>query len=204
MIGGEKMFKLSNLPLKEISLTSAYGFRNISVKDKKYWWHNGIDFKASINTPVYAVAAGKVMAATNDDQGYGKYIAIDHGKWGSLYAHLADYVVTRAQTIKAGELIGYSGESGYVTAAHLHFEIRICRYENFWDRSKNDSNVFMRTVDPMLYIEEYIENSKELSIENASKLVKEKANLEDKTIDYIVEDYKYGYELISKLAKAMK
>ncbi|MDW5299402.1 MAG: M23 family metallopeptidase [Sedimentibacter sp.] len=197
------MVKFKFLPLEKIVVTSPYGLRNLTVNGINYWWHNGIDLYANLQTPVYAVDDGTVMAAKYDGEGYGYYIALNHGKFGTLYAHLLNNVVTQGKTVKAGDLIGYSGDTGTTTGPHLHLELRICTYDNFWDRASCDRSVFMRTVDPMLFIEEYQESAKALTLETAISIVKTKAGLEDKTMDYIANDYKYGNDLITKLAKAL-
>lgn len=198
------MIKIQSLPLDNISVSSSYGPRNITVDGVKYWWHNGIDFYAEENTPVYAVASGTVKVARFNNGGYGYYIAIDHGNYGTLYAHLNRTSVSVGSSVEAGSIIGYSGKTGAVTGPHLHFEIRITPYENFWDRVECDSSVFMRTVDPMIFIEEYQKLPEDLSVESAREIVKTKAALEDKTMDYIVNDYRYGHDLVKKLAKAFQ
>lgn len=198
------MIKIQSLPLDNISVSSSYGPRNITVDGVKYWWHNGIDFYAEENSPVYAVASGTVKVARFNNEGYGYYIAIDHGNYGTLYAHLNRTSVFVGSSVEAGSIIGYSGKTGAVTGPHLHFEIRITPYENFWDRVECDSSVFMRTVDPMIFIEEYQKLPEDLSVESAREIVKTKAALEDKTMDYIVNDYRYGHDLVKKLAKALQ
>ncbi|MEL7649610.1 MAG: M23 family metallopeptidase [Sedimentibacter sp.] len=197
------MIKLDHLPLSSLSVTSPYGLRNVTVGGTTYWWHNGVDFSAEVNTPVYAAAEGTVKAVRYNEGGYGYYAALDHGNFGTLYAHLSNLSVTEGDLVSAGDLIGYSGSTGAATGPHLHFELRIGSYDNFWDRARCDSNVFMRTSDPMVFIDEYLEKQKDISVETAVSIVKSRANLEDKTIDYMVNDYKFGTDLVKKLAKAI-
>lgn len=196
------MIRLNHLPLDNIAVNSPYGMRNINVNNKYYWWHNGVDLKAKLNIPVYAVADGKVMTARYDNS-YGYYITLDHGKFGTLYSHLSGYNVNEVDAVNAGDLIGYTGNTGDVTGPHLHFEIRLGRYENFWDRAYCDRSVFMNTIDPMLFIDDYLERQREFSVEEAVNIVQSAAGLEDKTMEYMAGYYRFGDDLVKKLARAI-
>lgn len=196
------MIKLWHLPLNNIVINSPYGMRNINVNNKNYWWHNGLDLKASPNTPIYAVSDGIVMVAKYD-KSYGYYTVLDHGKYSTLYAHLSRYIVAEGSSIKAGHAIGYSGNTGDSTGPHLHFEIRLGSYDKFWDRAQCDRTVFMNTLDPMLFINEYTDRQKVLNTEVAINIVQSTAKLEDKTMEYLANHYKYGEDLVKKLAKTM-
>lgn len=90
--------------------------------------HAGQDWAASVGTPIYAVADGKVTTA-HMVAGMGT-ITIQHhigGQvWYSRYLHMYQdgIYVTEGQEVKAGDLIAGVGSSGQSTGAHLHFEIR--------------------------------------------------------------------------------
>jgi len=87
--------------------------------------HKGTDFKAAIGTPVYAINDGLVRL-TSTFVVYGNTIIIDHGLGiESLYMHLSRIVATPGEVIKRGQLIGYSGETGYAVGPHLHLSIKI-------------------------------------------------------------------------------
>ena len=196
------MIRLNHLPLDSIQITSPYGIRSMTVNDKYYWWHNGVDLMAQLNTPVYAAAAGKVMTARYDNS-YGYYVTLNHGKFGTLYAHLSRYSVTEGKIVKPGEIIGYAGSTGDSTGPHLHFEMRLGSYENFWDRAHCDRSVFMNTVDPMIFIEDFLNRENNLSVDEAISIVQSAAGLEDKTMDYIARHYRFGDDLVKKLARAI-
>jgi murein DD-endopeptidase MepM/ murein hydrolase activator NlpD len=197
------MIRLKHLPLDNISISSPYGARSITVNGRYYWWHNGLDLKAQLNTPVYAAAAaGKVMTARYDNS-YGYYVTLNHGKFGTLYAHLSRYSVTEGKIVKPGEIIGYAGSTGDSTGPHLHFEMRLGSYENFWDRAHCDRSVFMNTVDPMIFIEDFLNRENNLSVDEAISIVQSAAGLEDKTMDYIARHYRFGDDLVKKLARAI-
>jgi len=89
--------------------------------------HNGLDIGTPIGTPVVAAADGIVQAVDNNDVSrtrkyqYGKYILIKHpNNLATLYAHLSQQIVVSGQSVKKGEVIGYSGSTGYATGPHLH------------------------------------------------------------------------------------
>lgn len=91
--------------------------------------HTGIDIKASVGTPVVAVADGMVQyLKIHNNLRYGRYIVIQH-KSGlfSLYGHLHQIKVKPKQLVKKGDVIGSIGVSGASGVPHLfphlHFEI---------------------------------------------------------------------------------
>lgn len=108
-----------------IALASGFGLRIHPVyKVKKM--HNGIDFAASIGTPIYATADGTIEKLDVRFSGYGKMVEIDHGfGYRTRYAHMHDFAVKRGQHVKRGDLIGYVGNTGLSTAPHLHYEVFI-------------------------------------------------------------------------------
>ncbi len=85
--------------------------------------HNGLDIGVPIGTPVYAAEDGEIMGVDNNGRvQYGKYILIKHeNNLATLYAHLARQVVRKGEAVRRGQLIGYSGNTGYSTGPHLHF-----------------------------------------------------------------------------------
>ncbi len=91
--------------------------------------HNGVDFRAAAGTPVYAGEQGSVRATGNTDAvcaraSYGQWILIDHpNNLATLYAHLSLTKVRAGDAVNRGELIGYSGRTGYATGPHLHFTV---------------------------------------------------------------------------------
>ena len=87
--------------------------------------HKGTDFRAATGTPVYAIADGKV-AYTGYLRNYGNVIAVDHGtKVLSIYMHLSRVDKAVGESVKKGEQIALSGDTGYVLGPHLHLTIRI-------------------------------------------------------------------------------
>jgi len=87
-----------------------------------YFPHTGVDIANDAGTPVYAAADGVVASATAMYL-FGNLAIIDHGVGVfSAYAHLQSFAVQAGQNVRKGDLIGYMGQSGYVTGPHLHWE----------------------------------------------------------------------------------
>jgi len=113
--------------------------------------HNGIDFRASIGTEVYAAARGKVVGTGNTDlipqcYSYGKWVLVEHyNGLSTLYAHLSLIKVEAGQELATGDIVGYSGKTGYSTGPHLHFGVYATqgvRVQKF-DNSKNCKNAII-------------------------------------------------------------
>jgi murein DD-endopeptidase MepM/ murein hydrolase activator NlpD len=87
--------------------------------------NDGLNIGVAKGTPIRASADG-VIAYSGDEIGvFGGLILISHGSgWVTAYGHADKLNVTRGQKVKAGEVIGLAGESGYVQEPQLHFEIR--------------------------------------------------------------------------------
>ena len=103
-------------------ISSRYG-ANESIRDHT---HKGIDIAAKNGTPIYAVADGVVTYAQYNNGGYGYLVKISHGNGvETFYAHCSKLLVSKGQSVKAGDHIAAVGSTGYSTGNHLHFEIRI-------------------------------------------------------------------------------
>jgi TP901 family phage tail tape measure protein len=87
------------------------------------------DFGVPVGTPVRSAMNGTVQTSTDlrgpgngGYRSYGRYIVVGNGADKTLYAHLSKRGVTQGNTVRAGQLIGYSGNTGNSTGPHLHFE----------------------------------------------------------------------------------
>ncbi len=91
--------------------------------------HTGIDIPASRGTPIYASKSGVVITSvygTGSSWSYGNYVVVSHSDGTStLYAHMSSRAVSKGQTVKQGDVVGYVGTTGNSTGNHLHFEIRV-------------------------------------------------------------------------------
>ena len=113
-------FCLVCLPLKHLKINSDYGYR-IHPLTGKYAMHAGVDLKARHDT-VFAILDGLVKS-TGYDNGLGINIRLAHGSVESIYGHLSQIFVITTDTVTAGEPIGITGATGFVTGEHLHFSI---------------------------------------------------------------------------------
>jgi len=106
------------MPVEDYVFTSSFGPR---------WGrtHEGIDLAVPTGTVVAAAADG-VVIQSGENGGYGISIYVDHGN-GIItrYGHLSQAYAQVGRTVKQGETIGLSGNTGNSTGPHLHFEIRI-------------------------------------------------------------------------------
>jgi murein DD-endopeptidase MepM/ murein hydrolase activator NlpD len=86
--------------------------------------HAGLDICGAYDTPIYAAAAGTVLAAEETSVGDGVYVVLDHGSGiTSKYAHCSTLAVQAGDTVTAGQLIAYMGSTGNSTGNHCHLEI---------------------------------------------------------------------------------
>lgn len=113
-------------PLASMTTTSPFGYKRIYTNYSTT--HRGEDLKAKVGTPVYAISDGVVLWGEGKTLYLeGPMIAIDHGDGiVSEYLHLSKVVVQTGDKVKAGDIIGYSGNQGAdVSGAHLHFAIKV-------------------------------------------------------------------------------
>lgn len=123
---------LLHWPLDLHVLTQGWYYNNGSLHQATDWrTQNGTYYKR----PIYAAEEGTVDQTQDWDghtrtgmQSYGNMVRIKHAPYKgktlqTRYAHLSSYCVKVGQKVKEGELIGYSGVTGNVFGAHLHFEV---------------------------------------------------------------------------------
>ena len=90
--------------------------------------HLGIDITTRTGTPVYAAGDGVVKTIDNSPTGFGIYVVIEHKAAGyrTIYAHLSQVLPSlyRGKSVRRGEQIALSGNTGYSAGPHLHYEVR--------------------------------------------------------------------------------
>jgi murein DD-endopeptidase MepM/ murein hydrolase activator NlpD len=110
-------------PTRDTKVNSGFGYRVNPVSGAMNQLHRGIDLRAACGTGVLSAGEGLVTFAdwTNSS---GNTIKIRHGNLTTRYAHLSELRVSRGARVKAGQLIGLSGDTGrQSTGPHLHFEV---------------------------------------------------------------------------------
>ncbi len=112
------------------TLTSVFG------EPRSGYGHGAIDIGAPMYSKVVAAADGVVSYSYNGcihnwgkegscgcGGGYGNYVTIDHGNGRmTLYGHLSTVNVSSGESVSAGDVIGYSGSTGWSSGPHLHYE----------------------------------------------------------------------------------
>jgi hypothetical protein len=133
--GKPDIFPVKQSEIEKITVHHGEKIHNPFTNKEKV--HKGIDIKANEGVPVMSTADGVVFKVTTE-KGWGNLVVIDHGNGlTTWYAHLKDFSVKKDQKVSKGQTVGHVGNTGYSTAPHLHYEVRLNG----------------ESVDPMDYIE---------------------------------------------------
>ena len=87
-------------------------------------YHNGIDIGAPLGTKVQAARSGKIVEIGQDST-LGQFLKVESGDIITVYGHLSAVVGQVGESVKQGQVIAYSGESGASPGAALHFSVLI-------------------------------------------------------------------------------
>ena len=118
---------LLRTPVKVARISSHYGYRKKHPVLGYGRMHKGVDFAASIGTPIYASGNGTI-SFIGWKSGYGRFILVRHDKTlSTAYAHASKFAkgLKKGSRVKQGDIIAFVGKSGRVTGPHLHYEVRI-------------------------------------------------------------------------------
>lgn len=145
----KNIMKLS-YPLDKIYITQKFGGNPQIYKQFGLKGHNGVDFRVRfVDSPlgrryVTASADGVVEIVRADSGGYGTHIRLRH-KDGSMtiYGHLTKSYVSKNDKVKNGQRIALTGNTGFSSGPHLHWEYRPAGWE------KNTKNGYAGAVDPL-------------------------------------------------------
>jgi murein DD-endopeptidase MepM/ murein hydrolase activator NlpD len=163
-------------PLDNIYITQRFGITGASSRLYASGSHNGVDFRASMGTPVKAMLSGIVQGVGNTDAmnaqlrregrmpcgSYGRWILIRHPNGlSSIYSHLSATLVKDLDEIRVGQTIAYSGGTpgtdgaGYSTGPHLHiglFASQGVEIRQFLS-SKHCKHTFVPMADTKAYLD---------------------------------------------------
>ncbi len=192
-----KMITIICNPTDSVKVNSPFGTRKLLSVD----YHNGIDIGPVVSGKdgdnIYSVADGTVRVSKVDPTGYGNYVVIEHSNFCTLYAHLQKLEVKVGQRVKAGEIIGHMGNTGTSTGVHLHFEIRDCIYNKFWERDKT-SGKYIHAVDPQPLL-----NKSTINIKTDREKVQEYFGFDNNTMAFL-DKHPYFKDLYRKMSKDYK
>lgn len=121
-------------PLANITITQYFGYTKFALQNQGVYknnMHNGVDLSAPVGTKIYAPLTGTVRATGNTDAvpgcySWGKWMLIDHPNGlSTLFAHLSHIGVSNGQKVNTGDVVGYTGNTGYSTGPHLHYTLYV-------------------------------------------------------------------------------
>jgi len=113
-------------PLDDIYITQLFGRTVDAARLYASGSHSGVDFRASVGTPVNAMSAGVVIGIGDTDStcpgaSFGKWVFIEYDNGlASTFGHLSLIKATEGQRVSRGDVVAYSGATGHVTGPHLH------------------------------------------------------------------------------------
>lgn len=116
-------------PLDNVTVTQYFGATVAAKRLYVTGSHNGMDFRAPIGTRVLAAASGTIIGTGDTDPvcpgaSYGKWVLIKHiNGLSTVYGHLSSIAVSEGQQVRMGQVIAYSGSTGYSTGPHLHLSV---------------------------------------------------------------------------------
>ena len=105
-------------------LTASYGMR-IHPFYKTLQAHQGVDYTIPEGSRVFATADGVVRDVSSRSSTQGRTVVIDHGNgYETSYSHLSKINVRKGQSVRRGDIIALSGDTGLSLSPHLHYEVR--------------------------------------------------------------------------------
>ena len=118
-------------PCKTEFITQVFGANPQNYADAGLPGHDGLDYGVVKDAPFYAAAPGTVVHASDrrwssdTASNYGWHVVLQHdGGWATVYAHSRpDLPVKVGDVVQAGQIVGYSGNTGFSSGYHLHFGV---------------------------------------------------------------------------------
>lgn len=116
-------------PLDDVYVTQLFGKTSASKRLYASGSHSGVDFRATVGTPVRAMADGVVKGAGDTDAtcpgaSFGKWVFIEYNNGlSSTFGHLSLVKAYEGQKVSRGDVVAYSGNTGHTTGPHLHVTV---------------------------------------------------------------------------------
>jgi murein DD-endopeptidase MepM/ murein hydrolase activator NlpD len=137
-------------------VTQIFGINKATYSQFGLQGHNGLDLRCKVGTPLFAPCDGQVKIGFDGAHaGYGKWIKIRSGDREITLGHLNSQEITDGAYVKMGQLIGYTGNTGFSTGPHLHITLKQLApsSQNIWLwLVKNQGNGFKGAYDPQPYL----------------------------------------------------
>lgn len=150
------------------AITQRFGENPQSYKNRQ--GHPGIDFGTPTGCKLFAACDGTITAAAyRKAGGYGREIFIQSGKWSVIYGHCSEILVSVGDTVRRGDVIGYSGGGledpyrGNSSGPHLHFEVR--------DLTQPQTYPLIGAVDPEKWLQMELDNDQTVEVVPSNKPV---------------------------------
>ena len=170
-------------------LTQIWGVNKQVYKRFGLLGHNGIDWGLPNGTEVIAPHAGKVIEKAYDKNGYGNYLKIENTKEGSILSHFQKTFVNVGDTIKQGQKIALSNNTGFSTGPHIHW--------GYYKKPRDRSNGYSGTMNQLPLLKEnnmsdlqsLYDNCREARDDhwNDLKALEKEFELANKKIDKLIE-----------------
>lgn len=150
-------------PLDSVTITQYFGNTPFATANPQIYngrGHTGIDLRATIGTPIKAALSGVVVGVADTDlalgcYSYGRWVMVKHPNGlSTLYAHMSVQSVSVGQSVSTGEILGYSGNTGYTTGPHLHFGVYATQGVEIkkFDNSLHCKGVYIPVADYKAYL----------------------------------------------------
>lgn len=159
--------KVFTSPLDNLFITQNFGKTSASARLYASGSHNGTDFRASVGTQVRAMQGGVVAGVGDTDiacprASFGRWVLIRYNNGlASVYGHMSLVTATEGQIVNQGDVVGYSGNTGYSTGPHLHVSVYASAGVNVESRPSKSCGgktyrlplaAFSAYLDPMDYL----------------------------------------------------
>lgn len=151
-------------PVDSVRITQNFGNTAFSTANPQVYsgrGHNGIDLGVPSGSKIKSARTGVIKGTGDTDltcpnASYGKWVLVEHDNGlTSLYAHLSYIKVAKGDSVATGDLLGYSGNTGYSTGPHLHFTVYATQgvqIRSFPSQSCRGKNYNMPVADTKAYL----------------------------------------------------